>query len=366
MIVAGRPLCARCKRPVDGAVLCSPCGEAFTRTVADLQALLPELAVTVTKQDVVGQPARHAKDPLEEMIEAAGRVAGDARSLIANPMPVNLEAAALFAEVRALLIGAVTRIARIHELPLDFPPAIAGPHHAWCMHPSCVAIAEAGRWGDRLCAWLIRHAETIRQYEAVAALIRDLERVRRWVETAIDRRDPDVYVGPCDAPDVEVSLDGDVVRLATEEVVDEKTGELVTVVSDRICGVDLYANLGDLEVECPACRYTYQVADRKAWLLEAVRDVWARPALIASALTTHGMELNAARLDQWISRDKKRHKRCLEDDGCGCILQVGIDSDDVDADGRPVGKPLYRIGDVLDRLEALRVSAAERSLEVSK
>ena len=157
-----------------------------------------------------------------------------------------------------------------------------------------------------------------------------------------------------------MSLDGDVVRLATEQVLDEETGELVTVVARRICRTDLYARAGDTEVECSECGGRYQVAERNAWLLDAVRDVWARPALIASALSawpSQNIELTPGRLDQWISRDKRRHRRCPVGEDCSCILQVGIDSA-IDAAGVSVGKPLYRIGDVLDRLDAIQLTGA--------
>jgi hypothetical protein len=134
--------------------------------------------------------------------------------------------------------------------------------------------------------WLAQHVDLVRQSDVAGPCVRAVLGVRRKIERAIDSRQPELFLGPCDAPDVQTELvDG-----------------VVTVATDRICGVDLYGSLGDTEVECQACGCLYDIKERRAFMLESVRDVWARPAQIAEALTSLGTpvidRLDAMRLAQ--------------------------------------------------------------------
>jgi hypothetical protein len=342
--------CARCKAEVDGARLCDRCCDLYEQACIDLIVLVPHLEVAVVGMANVARATVHGLDRSLELAQAeaveARAVPAHLRSrhgqiaLPATALPVNLEASELLAESRRILRGWVAALSR----GVERAPAVAGPTCSSCTHATCVRLRLArGRWTDRAVGlWLAQHVDVVRGSDDAGAVLRSVLGVRRRIERAIDSRQPELFLGPCDAPDVQTELVDGVVRVAT----------------DRVCGVDLYGSLGDTEVECQACGCVYDIKDRRAFMLEAVRDVWARPAQIAEALTSLGTPLTAGRLDQWISRDKKRHRRCPVGEPCGCILQVGIDSDEVDANGRPLGKPWYRVGAVIDRLEAMRLAQA--------
>lgn len=369
--------CPRCQRATTDGLLCASCVGVFERAVADLGVLLPELAVTVGKRDEVARAIRHRHRELEVVEDPEPIV----YALANHGAPVNLDAVEAAGSVRVTLstwvahlrsrygdpdgwsttiaahrplLGPVCRGACSHGSCIErrspsFPAAaravtVAGPEcHAGlaCGHRSCLAV-RAGRVD--VTAWLLASVAAVRRDDAARAIVVDLVSAARRVEAIVDRRDPEVYVGPCDAPDVAVTLEDGTIALAT----------------GRICGVDLYARFGEKVASCGACGARYRVSERKEWLLEAAREVWARPALIATALAALDVDLTAGRLDQWISRDKRRHARCWPGVECGHIVAVALDSAEVNEKGEPVGRPMYRVGTVLDRVEALRAAKAEQ------
>ncbi len=96
------------------------------------------------------------------------------------------------------------------------------------------------------------------------------------------------------------------------------------------CGTDLYAMPGDTQVTCPACGARYDVAERRAWLLDAAEDRLATTTEIARAITTlAGQDLTTERLRQWAARGRLTVRARTPDD-----------------------RPLYRVGDVLSLLHA--------------
>lgn len=97
------------------------------------------------------------------------------------------------------------------------------------------------------------------------------------------------------------------------------------------CGQDIYAQPGAVQVACPDCRYVYDVNERRVWLLQVAEDHLAYGTLIAQALTSLGTRVTPELLWQWARR--------------GRIVAHGVDRQ---------GRPLYRIGDVMDELAKQR------------
>jgi hypothetical protein len=242
-----------------------------------------------------------------------------------------------------------------------------------CQHPTCRAIRDREDGTDRrMIAFLRRNIAAITQDEAAGQLARDIHRLRQRIEAAIDNRDPDVYYGPCQADAVEtVETDG----LVT-----------TTLLPGVKCGADLIGELDANFVQCRECSTVWRTDELHGWLTEKTRDAWARPVVIVDALRGRGETLTLERLMNWIARDKAeaeagRHRRVPYPP----ILPVGVE-DVTDGDGRPVmtplldddgkpkhdeagrpitvqaTKPVYRLGDVLDRIEALAaIEEARRS-----
>lgn len=357
--------CPRCNRSTPDGLLCPQCVGRYQAACARLAVLLPELATTVQRLDAVAKAIVHRAGPDQvEQLAAAETVAIPARlrsrearvALVSHAVPVNLEAVDLEVGVRFTL---TTWRAHLHAR-YGNPARPAGPVcRWWCLHESCRVTRDWGRTVPDA-VWLQAAARWVRRDDAGAAIVADVLSAARRVEVMVDRREPEVYVGPCQAPDVRTWTDEDgTVHVAFD--VDEQTGR--ERLSAGVCGTHMFAQLGDRVVRCPACGTEYLIAARREWMLEQVRDVWARPAVIAAALAALDLDLTQNRLDQWISRDKRRHRSCWPGTPCGHIVPVALDSDELDAKGRPVGRPMYRVGDVLDRVEALRAERAARERE---
>ncbi|MGN6609985.1 MAG: hypothetical protein ACTHMS_23615 [Jatrophihabitans sp.] len=333
-------------------------GQSTQGIQLSLRDLLPDLAVLVRRQDQTNRGDIHyaRRDVLAEVgavadaeqaaIPAALRTKHGRVALPAHPLPVNIDAAGLQRAVIATIATAVASVrswrkARVH----------AGPACGDCGHWSCMVIRgdhsdarnDARAAALRPLAYLEAAAPLVRRWAGGPRLINDLVRHAAAIEQAIDSRAPEIYLGPCTAPDVKTETNA---------------AGVITVRADEICGVDLYANHQDQAVDCPACGTTYSVADRREWVLPKMRDVWARPAEIADSLSSLDFPITRNNLDLWISRDKRRYRP----DRPWLfpfppILAVGIDDD---------GKPLYRFGDVADRVEHLRAEKARTEQEATR
>lgn len=266
--------CGACGAKTDGFI-CKLCGEQLERAIGDMPALLVELEITVTKQDKMGRGGKRGK--------------GDDA-----PLPFNWSAS-------------------------DAVWAINNTLTTWARHlASSRGVQEPSAAG--LLGWLLTSIDSIRMDEAATQIHDEITYAHRQALRIIDRPDPEVYAGRCDGSDVRVAADGDKLH--------PQVGE---------CGADLYARLGDKAVSCQACGAVYDLVERKRELLDRVDDEWARPHVIANALTSLDEPITPDTLRKWIER---RH-----------IKQVGIDD---------FGKAVYRVGDVRARIALLRDVKAGR------
>ena len=164
-----------------------------------------------------------------------------------------------------------------------------------CGHGTCGAIRRRRRPGNTLPAlgrWLLARVGDLAHHEAGDEAKTDICAAVERAERAVDRTADRWYAGPCDD-----------------------------------CGRDLYAQPSAGVVECWCCGAQYDVAERRAWLLAVAEDRLAPVALIARALPPLGHEVKADRLYKW-------HER-------GIITPHSVDLR---------GRPLFRVGDVLDAL----------------
>lgn len=101
------------------------------------------------------------------------------------------------------------------------------------------------------------------------------------------------------------------------------------------CGQDLSARPGAADVTCRPCDLVWPAAERRQWLLDAARDTMATAALISQALSILDAPITASMVRNYAAR--------------GRIVSGGVDRQ---------GRPLYRVGDVLDALARRRQRAA--------
>lgn len=184
-------------------------------------------------------------------------------------LPFNLAAAALLRELHREATKLVARYRLTHPGPA--PAGHTAAMAAW-MHPRVPDMVGLP-WAPTL-----------------LVLPKLATRAERVIDAPADR----VYAGPC----------GD-------------------------CGTDLYAPATSGYVKCRECGTSYDLATRRAWLLDLVDDRLATGVEIARALTSLELPVTAERIRQWKHRDR-----------------LTVRASDA------VGRPLYRVGDVVDLLLA--------------
>lgn len=170
-----------------------------------------------------------------------------------------------------------------------------------------------------LASFLLDNISWLRHHQDGPQVVDDVIRAVDAVKRAIDKPPERVYVGRCGAP----KLDED--------------GREVD------CQAEVYARPGAPLAVCggpDGCGASWDVEERRAWLLEAARDQLENASTIARAVTAlGGQEVTPERIWKWKER--------------GRIVPHGYE----DAKRK---RPLYRVGDVLDLLTSdARAEAAK-------
>jgi hypothetical protein len=196
-----------CGRPADN--MCGTCWKELKTCLEDVEALLPDLDVAVSRQAKIGG-------------SAIGFVTGSSERQI----PPNLGAAASVQHLRDTLARWVRGLAdaESHVVVLDL-----------VVHPL------------PLSRWLLRHPSWIAGHAAAAELHMEITGAVRRARGVVYGPPPQVYLGICSAP----------VTVADEEVE---------------CPRDLYAAKDRATVVCPECRCSHDAAYRRQRMLDAIED----------------------------------------------------------------------------------------------
>lgn len=196
-----------------------------------------------------------------------------------TPLPIHLGASQAKTDLGEALFGLVTvcqsKQVR-HQSPDDEHPAFSL---------------------ESMAAWLLCRVDGLSLIEegphAVVDVVGAVDRARRVIDRAPDK----LYAGRCGH---------------------ETEG--------AECPEDLYAHQGARDIRCRTCGTTWDVSERRAWLLQEAEEVLAPAIEIARAVSWLGQApLTPARVRQWASRGRlevRGHNR--------------------------EGQPLYRVGDAID------------------
>ncbi|HEY6107633.1 MAG TPA: hypothetical protein VIV56_01900 [Gemmatimonadales bacterium] len=222
----------------------------------------------------------------------------------------------------ALLVGELdTTIARLDHigeggessaetpLPFDWDASDA----AWAIHNTLTTWARhvseqrgiliTGTRTIAVAAWLARHTAWLRVRPEAQEAFDELHSAARLLWRTVDTHVERWYAGKCGL-----------------EVPDEWS-------QPAECEGDLYVFPGAEWVTCPECGASFSAEDRKAELLDQVRDHLTNAETIARALSTWGWQVTSAQVRGYAFR--------------GRLLPHAKDERD---------RPLYRIGDVIDLL----------------
>jgi hypothetical protein len=169
-----------------------------------------------------------------------------------------------------------------------------------CRHQSCAIIR--GRRVDhpaaRAAQFLLTQLDWIRRHADAAAYVEELSAAAALLNRCVDRPPNAAYAGPC-----------------WEEL------------DDGRCDFELYAPEGAATVKCGGCGVTHDMDARRRWLRGEAQDALAIAATLAAGLSSLDMPVTSSAIRNLASR--------------GRIAAHGHD---------PHGRPLYRVGDVVDVL----------------
>lgn len=158
-------------------------------------------------------------------------------------------------------------------------------------------------------AFLLDHLKAIRVHDQAHKIHQSILTPVTKARWLIDRPADRWYAGPCNT---EVDVDGKRV----------------------LCTAELYATTGKGAVTCRTCETTYDVAERRDWLLAAAEDQLATAATCARAVSWLGQtELTPSLIRVWHARGRLTAKGHEPYHGGNDPTRT---------------RPLYRVGDVID------------------
>lgn len=321
--------------PVDscdatGTALCSKhtreLRTALEQLVDERHALLAELEVTVTRQDRgTGMPL-YAMNRRKVWLPGVHYPEGDS-ALPSTAWPFAWDASNVAWTARNTLAAwAVTA-----TLALPGIGAVVAARVLLSSLPGLVDRDDAGQLHDE-----------------ITGLHRD-------VLEAIDRQQPDLYAGLCDAPDVRVHAEtphgpscSDLpgcrhVTCAAVRAFREGRAPLVLTPFVSRCGAKLYGRLGRETIMCRACGAEYSIADRRRQMLDDLEENLAPVRQVAEALSELERQVTVKQIDGWRER--------------GMITTYGCDS---------TGRNLVKVAEVRAHLavvaERKRAPSARRKI----
>jgi len=194
-------------------------------------------------------------------------------------------------------------IAETRQIQVLMPGMMEGPlcrAGYGCRHQSCAVIR--GRRVDhpaaRAAQFLLTQLDWIRKHGDAAAYVDELSAAAALLARCVDRPPTAAYAGPC-----WVKLE------------------------DGRCDFELYAPEGASTVKCGGCGTVHDMDARRRWLRGEAEDALAIAATLAAGLSSLDMPVTSSAIRNLAAR--------------GRIVAHGHD---------PHGRPLYRVGDVVDVL----------------
>ncbi|MDQ1738091.1 MAG: hypothetical protein QOH56_4342 [Pseudonocardiales bacterium] len=286
-----------CGRPLGDEFLCKDCTDQLRRTLTDLPGRLAEVEDTACRQDTIVSQG-----------DGGSSTKGKVRPLAYRP-----EVFALLHEARNVITTWVRDTADHRGIRLDDRhPILLGARcgDRECDHDTCRWIRRRGQLvvpssTAALCGWLARHVDAIRLSPQASACAAAFAGLYAELLEVTDLPPIPIYLGPCDD-----------------------------------CRRAMYVARGEEWHSCSTrgCKQIYHVDGRVDQLIRDSRNVVASPATIATALTSLDQPMTEERIRKWKER--------------GWLPPTKHDTR---------GRPMYRVGDVLDLIEREDAMARKRA-----
>jgi len=304
-----------CGRPTETNT-CNGCLRKLFDDLRDVEWLLPELDVTITRQAKLSSGG-------------IGFVTGKGEAT----MPLHLGASAVAAELRDRLARWVWTLWEEHGVRWHrctkcgaedrsgdgYPPCTPGCPTEWDTH---LDPLDMPLHALPLSRWLLRHPSWVQSYSDGAALFDDIRSAVRHARSTIYGPGERAFLGICSAPvESPVGDDGDTVLVE--------------------CQRDLYGAKGRPLVACPECGAQWDADERRRYMLKAMEDELLTATELSRALPNYLQRPDDKPLTASMVRGYARRGR---------LIAHGY------APGS--GDPRYRVGDLLDILEPTATSEA--------
>jgi hypothetical protein len=286
-----------CDRPAPGSqTICGACEADLRRALDSVAWLAGELDVTLSRQNT--RTGTGTSEPEDDTTPAVLHI---------GPLPYDPRAAEVMYVLRSTLVG-WTRIMQEGVATRE------GPWCADCEHPSCRLVPYSQGPGDTcesMAAWLSASLGRLVRHPAAQEAHGEILEAVRAVQRAVDSPPGHVYAGPCEE-----------------------------------CGAPLYAKPGAEWVRCreAGCDGEHEVAERRAWMLDAITGMLAPAHQVAYILSLLVAPLKPEAVRKWAER--------------GRLVPHSADAS---------GRPLYRVGDASELLtEKLQREEAARQKREAK
>lgn len=299
--------------------LCTEHATEVLDILTQLPALVDDVNLTITRQTATGSRngPRSSSDTVMAWDDRASKTLASALARLVTWAKSTLPTLDLErGRLRSTLVMVALTAARADAEPTPAQVAERAHlerRHAWVTDQ--VAYLTGARWTitanhRRLVDILTDQLDNILARQEASAFARDITRTRDELLTAADTPAPRLYLGPCRADPLKKGIPCPAEVYAVDH---REQGK------DHLCD-------RCRTVRCPVCTTEHDVAQRRAWLTEAMDDRLATAGDIARGLAnTTGHEATEGQIRGWERR--------------GRLTPHGKDR---------AGRALYRVGDVID------------------
>lgn len=242
-----------CGRPAGSSAICSDCSHKLQTALGDISSYWRDLDTVKARQTRYGG--------------SGGGRGGE------KPLPVDVRFLGIWEDGSMLQEQVLNTVGTWGRLVMEERPEITGPTHDTCLHVSCSVLRRSRKPRNDVaayCRYLLGHADWIRTQHWAPEILDELTDAAGQLRRMVDRPAEKWFAGPCD-----------------------------------VCKRDLYAKTGAAVVECKECQLTYDVQERRGWLLDQINDQLFTATEIARAVSWLGSDpLTPERIRTWAARKR--------------------------------------------------------------
>jgi hypothetical protein len=314
------PSCEICGDPTDANVCRRDIADLARRLRTHVVDVAAEVETTIARQARYGErggtqrPADDDGDAVSDFVNRAmpvgvfGWPASKERpkrnALIETRLPYQPGAEKRAHAAEGTIVTWARHVAEERGIGTPMPGPVQGPlcRAGWgCNHRTCdlIRARSIDHPAARAATFLLDHLDWIRHRPEAAEAVDELNAAAATLQRVVDSPPALAYAGPC-----------------WNELGD---GER--------CEFELYAVEGRNSVTCQGCGEDHDLAARRRWLLGEAQDALATAATLAAALSSLDTPVTSSMIRNYADR--------------GRIVAHGHDRQ---------GRPLYRVGDVVDVL----------------